>query len=109
MVNTYYFKDDVAVHRTVLVRDEYGQHREVEPVPFWTGKASVQPYRSLEAPVERDTTQEWLNVYFPLTVELDSTMRIAIEGEFYQIDGRPERWFVGSLKHVKATAWKVRP
>jgi hypothetical protein len=107
-VNLYYFKDPVAVHKTFLVRDEYGQHREVEPEPFWTGKASVQPYRATEALVERDTDQEWLNVYFPVTVELDATMQLVYEDEFYQIDGKPERWFFGSIKHVKAVAWKVR-
>lgn len=106
-MNPYFFRDQISIHRTILVRDEYGQHREVDPEPFWSGKASVQPYRSTEALVERDTTQEWLTVYIMTTVEFDSTMRVAHSGHFYQIEGEPERWEFGHVKHVKLTAWKV--
>lgn len=103
-----YFINPVEVYRTVLVKDAYGQHREREEVPLWTGKASVQSFKVAEAPVERETNSEWITVYLPPQVEADSTMQLHYNGDFYQVEGMPEPWRFGALRHVKLTAVKVR-
>ncbi|MFF1908626.1 hypothetical protein [Kitasatospora sp. NPDC058218] len=90
--------------------DAYTRRRNWgQAVTVWTGRASVQPYRSTNpAEPERETTTETLTVFLPVGAVVDSADRIVLQGQVYDVQGEPAVWQAGALSHIRLTAWRAR-
>ncbi|QLE71107.1 hypothetical protein FGW37_05365 [Streptomyces rectiverticillatus] len=103
------FSDPVAIFRADLVESAYTKRRQWEkPALVWAGLASVQPDRAFEdrSPA-RETAQERLIIYLPMSADVDSVDRITYDGKDYEVDGDPAEWAHGSLRHIRVRAWRV--
>lgn len=107
---TYHYRTPVAIYKTKLAKDAYGQRRETDyQSPVWSGMASMQPWKTKEAKTESDASQEWFNVYIPKALPLNSTMRLVAKKVEYEIDGDPEQWPFGYLHYTRINIWRVGP
>ncbi|WP_259454003.1 hypothetical protein [Streptomyces ginkgonis] len=88
----------------------YTSHRDWERAePVWAGLASVQPDRTFwsRSPA-RETSQERLCVFLPIEAEVDAADRVRIGQLWFQVEGEPQRWPVGSLAHTFVKVWRVK-
>ncbi|MFB8199396.1 hypothetical protein [Kitasatospora purpeofusca] len=90
--------------------DAYTRRRDWgRAATVWTGRASVQPFRSTSpAEPERETTTEILIVFLPPTAVIDSADRIVLRGQVYEVQGEPAVWRAGALSHIRVTVWRAR-
>lgn len=105
----FHFSDPLTVLRAGLVESSYTNRREWEkPTTVWSGLACVQPDRAFEVrSPARETAQERLIVFLPLSADVDSADRVTYDGKVYEVDGDPAEWAHGSLRHIRIRAWRV--
>jgi hypothetical protein len=102
--------EPVEVHRAPLVSSAYTARRDWGNAELvWSGRAMVQPDRAFwpRSP-ERETTQDRLNVYLPLGAAVESADRLFVLGEWWEVEGEPQRWPHGAVAHTRIKVWKVR-
>ncbi|MFC4501745.1 MULTISPECIES: hypothetical protein [Streptomyces] len=101
--------DPVEVWRTAArSRSAYTSRLDWDQaVKVWEGLGDVQPDRSYESYTpSRDISQERRIVFLPITADVTEQDRLLIEGQFFEVDGRPERHTKTSRRHIRLIAWR---
>ncbi|WP_340376599.1 hypothetical protein U5640_16775 [Streptomyces sp. SS7] len=104
------FNDPIEIHRAPLVGDTYGKHRDWDQaVKVWEGVGAALPYRRSYKPdaAVRETSRTRITVYLPGTVDFDSADRLLIGGEWWESDGEPWPWRLGSRQYTQLYAKRV--
>ncbi|MFD4608283.1 hypothetical protein ACFWOT_09215 [Streptomyces sp. NPDC058440] len=104
------FNDRIALYRAPLIDDAYGPVRDWDQAQkYWEGIGAALPYRRAYKPdaATRETSRTRITVYLPGAVDFDSADRLLIRGEWWESDGDPWPWRLGSRHYTQLYAKKV--
>lgn len=97
----------VTIQRADLIFDpRYGsEYRDWDnAISVVVRGCNVQPFKATEVLMDREYIDTHLRLFAPAGTSLEATDRVLYDGEVFEVDGQPARWYddAGILDHIAA-------